>query len=392
MATALRVDGASSLVASASPAITERKGSRLAHLDGLRALAALYVVIHHVWRTVWFQEAGRQPQGILGPLTGGFAFGHLAVAVFIVVSGYSLMLPLVRGDGTLAGGTRGFLPRRARRLLPPYFGALLFSLALASTLVSQRTGTVWDVSVPVTPVCIVTHALLVQNILCSGDVNYVFWSIAVEWQIYFTFPLLIILWRRYGIGATLLAVWVAAFVVFVATAGTLWAGLGPQYFALFVAGMAGAAVVHAPDGSRRAAFRDRFRWRLFAGVLGVVLAVLCITSWTAPYIWAVPFMDLLAGLGGLAVLVLAGRSSGSTLRQLLAWRPFVLVGGFSYSLYLTHAPLLQLLWEYGVAPLRLGDGVAFGLLALGGIPLSLVAAYGFYRVCERPFLNRRPVC
>jgi peptidoglycan/LPS O-acetylase OafA/YrhL len=48
-----------------------------------------------------------------------FAYGHFAVAVFIVLSEFCLVLAVCR-DGALGGGAFGFLHRRARRLLPPF--------------------------------------------------------------------------------------------------------------------------------------------------------------------------------------------------------------------------------------------------------------------------------
>ena len=75
----------------------------IAYLDGLRALAALLVVFHHIFFIV-------QPSSL--PTTPGLGksvqflfllFGHDAVDIFIVLSGFCLMLPVVRGDGFLAG-------------------------------------------------------------------------------------------------------------------------------------------------------------------------------------------------------------------------------------------------------------------------------------------------
>ncbi|MDE3231488.1 MAG: acyltransferase family protein, partial [Chloroflexota bacterium] len=65
--------------------------TRLGYVDGLRALAALYVVVGHCMATVWPFQA---PDGIAGPLANLLQFGHYAVSAFIVLSGFSLMLPV----------------------------------------------------------------------------------------------------------------------------------------------------------------------------------------------------------------------------------------------------------------------------------------------------------
>src|SRR5690349_12944865 len=88
----------------------EKPVLRLAYLDGLRAVAAAYVVAFHA-------VIGFTGQGLSGPwrlMRRAFAFGHEAVAIFIVLSGYCLMLPVVRKDSAgLPIDFRRFIGRRA---------------------------------------------------------------------------------------------------------------------------------------------------------------------------------------------------------------------------------------------------------------------------------------
>jgi peptidoglycan/LPS O-acetylase OafA/YrhL len=67
----------------------------------------------------------------------------------------------------------------------------------------------------------------------------------------------------------------------------------------------------------------------------------------------------------------------------------VWIGSFSYSLYLIHAPLIQVLWQYVFHPPGPGDTATYLLLLLIGGPLIVLAAWGFWWACERPFLNSR---
>ncbi|HEX8033216.1 MAG TPA: hypothetical protein VF510_05180, partial [Ktedonobacterales bacterium] len=60
---------------------------RLVFVDGLRALAALYVVVHHAWLEIWPVDYNRFPSGSLAVLTNWMGYGHFAVSVFIVLSG-----------------------------------------------------------------------------------------------------------------------------------------------------------------------------------------------------------------------------------------------------------------------------------------------------------------
>lgn len=78
----------------------------LAAVDGLRALAALFVVAHHIHRTLWWPNS--PPPGIR-PFVSPLLYGHYAVSVFIVISGFCLMLPVIRADGMLPGGVVRFI-------------------------------------------------------------------------------------------------------------------------------------------------------------------------------------------------------------------------------------------------------------------------------------------
>lgn len=97
-------------------------------LDGIRAIAALYVLMHHLW----LSQRALLPQG--WP-TGWLAYGHLAVDVFIVLSGFCLMLPVARFK-ELRGGARHFFARRARRILPPVYACIVLCLPI-NILVSR---------------------------------------------------------------------------------------------------------------------------------------------------------------------------------------------------------------------------------------------------------------
>ena len=118
---------------SSRPAETPSTGMRRVDwLDGMRGAAAMFVVLHHTWLSAW----PAFPRDTGPAWLGWLLYGHLAVAVFIVVSGFSLSLaPVNRGD-TLSGGTRRFIRRRAWRIIPPYWAALILS-TIVSWLILQ---------------------------------------------------------------------------------------------------------------------------------------------------------------------------------------------------------------------------------------------------------------
>src|SRR4051812_40619291 len=114
----------------ATPAISRL---RLEYVDGMRALAALVVYLNHAYAQV---STGDQV-ALRGPWSlsrVSMVAGHLSVTVFIVVSGFCLTLPVISQGGELRGGVKGFLKRRARRILPPYYAAVALCLVLIWTV------------------------------------------------------------------------------------------------------------------------------------------------------------------------------------------------------------------------------------------------------------------
>ena len=109
-----------------APEIAGPPRRRLAGLDGVRGLAALFVVVNHVF----LRAFPGYPVDHAPLWAGWFIYGRFAVVVFIVLSGFSLALSPAR-HGWRLDGISQFALRRARRILPAYWAALAFSLAVA---------------------------------------------------------------------------------------------------------------------------------------------------------------------------------------------------------------------------------------------------------------------
>ena len=366
---------------SASSAGPERLN--LAFLDGMRALAAIIIVLHHGWYTVW---NGSDP-----PLfwTQWLSNGH-TVSVFMVISGYCLMLPVVRGDGTLRHGAVAFWRKRAARILPPYYFAVAFSLLLDTFLLNRKMNGLWDSCLPITWDSVVVHLLLLQNFSSSQihTINYAFWSLSLEWWIYFLFPGLVWAWKRFSAGAT------AAFLVVISYAAWLVCGkvlhndFTLNFIGFFVLGMFASELAH----SRRPAIlflRERFSWEK---ITWVVLALLLIaTTGKVRHFSSGYLLDLLIALCTLCFLVMLSLRQDNFAGKFLSQKPLTFLGSFAYSIYLVHSPLIQIIWQYVLYPLHFAPTLAFLLLALGGVPVVLAGTYLFHLAFERPFATNLPL-
>lgn len=335
----------------------------------------------------------------VGRLFALFYHGHEAVDVFIVLSGFCLMLPVVRGRGILEGGVRHFFEKRARRILPPYYLAFGLCLILCRFLIGHKTGTLWDTCLPVTAGGIAAHLLLMQDLFrrTIWQADGPLWSISVEWRIYLVFPLLVLAWRRWGGAAA-----TAAAVLFSLLLVRLLVGtplditktdgccVSPQYLGLFAMGMFGAGVAFSPEP-----FFVRCRALPWGGIsAGLLLPTLAVLTIPLPGHGPVPFYrsDYLVGLWAMSLMIVPVLSPQGRWNRLLSSRPLVFIGSFAFSLYLLHQPLLQLFWLWALRPLGLlAPPQVFAGEVLAGLPIILALCYLFFLVCERPFLSRRSV-
>jgi peptidoglycan/LPS O-acetylase OafA/YrhL len=353
-----------------------RYASRVLALDGIRGLAALYVVMHHCWLVTFHGYPSNTGPRWLSWL----AYGHLAVVVFIVLSGFSLALAPAR-RGWQLGGVARFAQRRARRILPAYWAALAFSLVIAWAVTPQlHSGSPTGRSVLV-------YGLLLQDVSRAPIPNGAFWSIAVEVELYFALPLLLLLRRRAGAAVTLACVTLPVVAIglvrpSLATADKL-TGMAPQFAPLFTMGVLAAGVVVASERLRR------LHWAWLAAAAGAPVMMLLIANgsvWTVShYYW----IDL--AICPAIALLLAALAAGQAnlLRRLLTTRPLRALGSCSYSLYLIHVPIVLVVSRKLAAPYAARGVSAFWVTLGVGVSLSVLAARGFARFFEAPFQRHR---
>ena len=345
-------------------------------LDGLRGLAALYVVLFHCWLYTFPGYPHSSAPRVLDVLM----FGRLAVVFFLVLSGFSLAISPAR-HGWRTGGVGQFLRRRAWRILPPYWAALAMSLAVSLYVVpASHYG-------PPTGSSVLVYGLVLQDVFFAPTPNGAFWSIGVEAELYLLFPLILLVRRRFSAAAA-----VACVTLPVIARGLMAPGanpvegdnwLAPHLAPVFVAGVMGAGIVVASERVRR------LPWGWFAVLAALPVLALGLvqgSAWTVNhYFW----IDL--AIAPAMTMLIAAVATGQPARlvRLLTARPLRMLGDASYSLYLIHLPIVLVVIRR-VAPHVVAPGLpTFCFTLLVGLPISVLAAWLFSRIFELPFKRNR---
>lgn len=384
------------------------KRGRMPGLEGLRAVAAISILLLHSWQ--YSDPAGAVSLGPLSPVVlNGLPLG---VTLFFTLSGFLLYLPfsaaILRGKPRPAFAR--YLRNRALRILPAYWVILLLvALVLQSALVWDSKDGSAAAAAMHEPALLLRNLLLVQGYdpttLLTGIGPA--WSLAVEAVFYVMLPVLVLLAAGMARRAT-------------SHAGRLRAVLAPAVV-LLTTGISGklfgALVVTSGDGwdpTWHSVIERSFWGQADLFAFGLIVAVVRIEvddgrirlpAWWRSAAWAgialVAFVGGLVPLGLpeyaygtlvalgfgllLALVVLPGPSATRPrLVRMLESRAFVATGVISYSLFLWNDPITRFLAAHHLTL----PGHA-GLLANIALifALSWTAAALTYRYVERPALR-----
>ena len=370
--------------------MVQAKATRLDFLDGIRGLAALYVAFFHgTVQQYGLMSINPQRYWII---TSG---AHHSVGVFIVLSGYCLMLPVLRtGNLTLPKGFVNYITRRAKRLLPPYYAALGLSILLVVLSLKLIHGpTNRDLVGSLSPGVILSHIFMVHNLKYdwARSLNGPLWSLAAEWQLYLLFPLVLLpLYRRFGGIVTIVSGYCIGLLASYVSPKEQSVGYAAFWFiGLFAFGMTAAKISHTLSDSKS----PKIPW-------GVVTASVVLASIIAgifvPDLFQLGmnwFSNAIVGLVTCCLLIYCTKkvkSDGqSRLVAVLASKPLVAIGTFSYSIYLTHR-LTQGVFFAVLTRLHLSFYKSLASMIVVGMPLVVFCGWIFFLLIERRCLNTRP--
>jgi peptidoglycan/LPS O-acetylase OafA/YrhL len=318
---------------------------RVASLTGIRAVAALLVMLTHAAYTT-----GKYTHGYIGLV---WSRAEIGVPIFFVLSGFLLFGPWVRAaeSGGLAPSVRRYAWRRVRRIMPAYVVTVLVAYVIYHfrTAGPNPGHTVHGLLRNLTLTQVYTDNYL-YSYLHQGLTQM--WSLAVEVAFYIVLPLLaylllVVLCRRRWRPGLLLAglcglllvtpVWLILVHTtdFLPDGARLWL---PTYLAWFVGGM--ILAVLQPMGVRA------------YGLACIPLALVCYFIASTPIAGepttsphelrdALVKAAFYALIATLAVAPLALGDRGLYAR-LLASRPMVFLGEISYEIFLIHLITMEL--------------------------------------------------
>ncbi len=371
-------------------------------LDGLRAIAALSIVVFHSYQTANLAQTSWGSK-----FFDQAYFLATGVHLFFVLSGFLLFLPYARAmlHAKPLPSARQFYRRRALRILPAYWVCLL---VLAIIIPATFSGLTFAEDM-------LTHITLIHDYFPSfnRDIEGPFWTLAVEWQFYLLLPVIgVVIARIVGVSrsigriaaciggliglsltmrviGTLLMAYLPSFHGIIATIGQiitlLILGSQGKFLEVFAVGMLCATLYVATieEHMLSAIHLRRFSWFLL--VEAIVLLGVLTPFWYDTVPEYVPggrlgfglIAPLYVGLG-YGALLLAIVWGGRLIHTPFEFYPLRFIGLISFSLYMWHLPITRPLIP------------ALESIALGWrLPLAFLVAYLSYQLVERPFLSRR---
>lgn len=386
-------------------------GKRLVGIEGLRGLAALSVLVHHV--SLRTAEPG-------SALIRGSEFLTHGLTLFFVLSGFLLFRPFAASiiEGRTAPSVRRYAWNRFLRIYPAYVVILLVACVILDAAYrygSPQTSPVDNLGRLTDPGTLIANLFLVQTYI-PGTISTGIgpaWSLSAEVAFYVLLPLLaaasMLMARK--IRPTL-AVWVAPLVLF---------GVGMMTtvaLAIYRRGM-------TPDESTDSAWGQNWSSVISRSVLaqadlfayGMVAAVVvCLLRQKQLSVtkgWVK--MSLMLGAGLVAFVAVAGPldalatkgvgvasamlllavvlpssqedRQGNRLAAVLEWAPLRYLGLISYSFYLWHNPILWWLKDRGMLFGSSTLEVLLNVLLVLGVTIILSTVT--YLLVERPAMRMK---
>jgi peptidoglycan/LPS O-acetylase OafA/YrhL len=344
-------------------------------------VAALGVMLYHLYASGILGKPGSlKPFASwelpwLLPVT----FGFTGVYLFFVISGFCIHLRWAKSQVTNSQTNSldffAFWKRRFKRLYPAYLAALALFILAEYYLGKLQLNSffVWD---------LISHLLMIHNMdnRTVYSMNGVFWTLAIEEQLYLAYFLLLYLRKRFN--------WTVTLVVCFATRVGWWAA------AFLIYRLSGIGLPVSES-----ALSNWCVWALGAVAVEAFFGIITLPAWTrspvvgigtlfgAMGLYLLDWLGPQTGAGHHLLLLIMQPMWGAAFFVIVNWlmsfefrpitgsflaRALAYVGLFSYSIYLIHELVFH------IVPAS---------ETLLKILLAIAVAWLFYLVFERPFMG-----
>ena len=344
-----------------------------AEIDGLRALAVLPVILFHAGFE-WF--------------SGGF----VGVDVFFVISGYLITTIIISEMAEGKFSIVNFYERRARRILP----ALVF-VSIATLLISPfilGSEQIRDLGQSLFSI-----SVFASNYFFYSEIDYFnefsllnpllhTWSLAVEEQFYIFFPLILLVLNHFKKGylhiiTAILLVCVASFFAAMELASTnrdlAFYSLHTRAWELMIGAFASVLLY-----ANYVTPTEQHNHSLINKILLITSLVMLLLSFTlfTPSSLHPGLMTLIPVMATFFIILYANQNSFVGI--VLGSNVLVMIGLWSYSLYLIHYPIysfIDIYYDY----INTKDRTEIKIII---IPLIFLLSWLSYKFIETPFRNK----
>ena len=347
-----------------------KKSTRLSFADGLRGIAALWVVFYHLSEGHHIEILRQKLPIALNKLL--FDWGHLGVAIFFVLSGFVMALTAHNAYFSASNALR-FIARRLARLAPPYYVAIAFTLLL---MLVKSKALHAPFSLP--PInSLLQHLFFAQGVFNTPHINIIFWTLCVEVQFYIAFALLLLAAdyaeKRYQLNNVRFNIIITVFMLSLLwplgiTSSAIWTGGFIGFWYSFLLG-----VIVCWAWLNKGVNKRKLQLAVFCLCLAVLVIGIAKQNDFA----------LVAALKA-GLMLLAGVKD--TMHTWLNWAWLQWLGLISYSLYLLHNPITGA--SFNIAEKLLGKGLGAEIIAsIFTLLACLVGAYVSFLIIERPSIG-----
>ena len=354
-------------------------------LDGVRGLAIAMVLALHILTSNL--QTGDQLFDFLSAIRSSFWAG---VDLFFALSGF-LITGILLNSLHKNGYFRNFYARRALRIFPLYYGFLLTLICLTHPLHLHWQNKQYMLLTYTQNLGLFTHDLMGFTPARFINLNH-FWSLAVEEQFYFVWPLVVFLVRDLRkLFLVTISVSAGALILRIIL---VFHGASPALVYEFTPCRIDALLLGA---SLAILYRSRFRQTVLRYAVPALLvfltALLCLAfplhglDWKAPSVETAGFT--LTALTGVALIAVA-LAGTSWIKSAFDNRVMRFLGKYSYGIYVFHysfdaaftAPLRR--WANNTFHSK---AVAVAFAAVPVVVATLLVAYASYHLYEKWFLN-----